>query len=166
MDWSQISVGALGALAGKWLFDFLKSGWDHVLEERKQRAVEQRTIRAEQREQSRGDAERQRLDAEKRSELERIAINEHADRQAELFMLTTKLRGCAELVAASRVISEIHQFFHRHPLYVEGSLPIRMFLERYPINLIDQAAYSPQPDDDASLLAAIKHTSYDVRIWK
>jgi hypothetical protein len=146
MDWPQISVVALGTLAGKWLLDFLKSGWGHFLEERKQRGEEQRTIRREKREQDKIEAERQR---------EATTKLEH-DR-SELIRLVTKLSGCTDFVSAARVVGEIHHFFLRCPLYLNQHN--RAFLVKYPVDLTDRAAYDAREDDDTTTLDELKRES-------
>jgi len=152
MDWPQISVVALGTLAGKWLLDFLKSGWDHFLEGRKQRAAEQRTIRAEQREQDREEAERQRAATEKR---------EHDG--AELTRLRVRLCGCTDLVAGAGVVGDIHHFFFRSSLYLNYE-PNRAFLIKHPADLPERAAWG-LPEDDTTTLAEMKRDSGALRVF-
>jgi hypothetical protein len=146
MDWSQISIGAIGGFVGKALLDFSKSGFDHFLEERKLRAVEQRALLAEQRQHDRKDAEKNSAAAEK---LER-------DR-AELIAFVTKLNGCTDFVSAARVVGEIHHFFSRYPLHLNQQN--RAFLVEYPVDLIERAAYDVREDDDTTALDELKRKS-------
>jgi uncharacterized membrane protein YqiK len=175
MDWPQISIGALGALASKWLLDFLKISWNHVLDERKQRATEQRTIRSEQRERDTKEAERIRIELAGEVERSRLKEERELDQrrtrteamkqdQAALFLLCTKLRGCNDFISAAEVAGEIHLFFKNRPQYVEASLPIRNFLEKYPVNMAQRAMYEALNDDTVALIA-MKNESYDVKIW-
>src|SRR5260370_28715718 len=100
MDWSQISLGAVGGFVGARFFDFLKSLLDHFLDERKQRAAEDRTIRAEQREEERKENERKRVEA--------AQLKKDGD---TLESFKTQVRGATDLVAAAIFVGLIHDFF-------------------------------------------------------
>jgi len=120
IDWSQVSVGAVGGAVGTWLLGLSKTGLEHFLEGRKQRAAEERAIRAEEREETRKETERNRAEAEQ--------AKTHA---GTLLMYKIQLRGCADLHAASAVVGGIHSFFIQHKQYLVISANTD-FLIKYP----------------------------------
>jgi hypothetical protein len=89
-DWSQLfSVGAIGAVAGgvlTWFGGVLRSGFDHLLDQRKRRREEAQTIRAEQREEARKRAERQQIESEAAKKDEAV-----------LLMYKIQLKGATDL---------------------------------------------------------------------
>ncbi|HUY12594.1 MAG TPA: hypothetical protein VMX16_03045 [Terriglobia bacterium] len=131
MDWSQLSLGAIAGSAGTWLLGVLKTLFEHLLEQRRQRAAEESVIRAEQREEERKATER------KQTEADRVKEDE-----ATLLMYKTQLRGCTELFTAARVVGGIHSYFIQRPQYL-GHSANAGFLEKYPGNLHDQVCVTP-----------------------
>ncbi len=129
MDWSQFSIGAIAGTAGTWFLGGLKVGWEHWLEERKHRAADVRVIRAEEREEARKDAERQRARTE----------NLEKD-EATLLMYKTQVKGCTEETDAANIVKGIHSFFIQRPEYLRLQNNA-VFLEKYPGNLPDFVAY-------------------------
>jgi hypothetical protein len=138
MDWSQVSVGAIVGSVGTWFLGLLKTGFEHLLEQRKQRAVEQRAIRAEQREEARKETER------KRAEADRVTQDE-----ATLLMYKTQLKGSTDLPTAANVVRDIHSFFIKRPHYLNPAS--RAFLEKYPDNFHDQVCYASERFGPAAL---------------
>ncbi len=115
-DWSQLlSAGAIGATAA-WLGGIAKTSFEHILDGRKKRAEERRTIRAEEREFSRREAERKRLEIED--------LEKH---DAVLLMYKTQLNGTADLPSAGVIVGGIHNFFVQRPQFL--NVVNRAFLE-------------------------------------
>jgi hypothetical protein len=141
-DWSQLfSVGAIGAVAGgvlTWFGGVLRSGFDHLLDQRKRRREEAQTIRAEQREEARKRAERQQIESEAAKKDEAV-----------LLMYKIQLKGATDLPTAGGVISGIHGFFIQRPQYLNAAN--RAFLEKYPGDFRDQVCYAPQRFPEATL---------------
>jgi hypothetical protein len=152
LDWSQISVGAVLGGIGGWFSSVFKSGLDHWFSERREKASEERVIRAEQRQLERVAQERQ--DAAK-------GITQNSE--AELLMIVTRLNGCTDFVAGAEAIGDIHHFFKRKPEYLLYQ-PNRTFLEKYPINLRDRACFAPRDNDDTVGLSMLKGAAGTLRI--
>jgi hypothetical protein len=138
MDWSQVSVGAIAGGVGYWLLGVLKTWFEHLLEQRKQQAAEERMIRAEQREEARKETER------KQAEADRVKQD-----QATLLMYKTQLKGSTDLPTAASVVRDIHSFFIKRPHYLNPTN--RAFLEKYPDNFHDRVCFAPGQFDPAAL---------------
>jgi hypothetical protein len=130
MDWSQISVGALLGAAGQSVLAASKTAFEHWLETRRQREAEARTIRAEM-----------RAEASKEEERRRAASEQLAKDEAILQMYKTQLKGTSDLVSAGALVGGIHSFFIQRPHYLSITVN-RSFLERYPQDFREQAAFA------------------------
>ena len=123
MDWSQVLMGAIGGGLGKTALDFLIEG-------RKQQAGEQRTIRAEEREEARKQAEQQRAEAEQ--------LEAH---KGTLLLYKTQLKGCADIHSAASVVGGIHSFFIQHKQYLAITSNTD-FLLKYPGDFREQVIFN------------------------
>ena len=152
MDWSQISFGAVAGAIVAWIGGLFKTWLDYSLEQRKQRAAEDRTIRAEQRDEDRKEKARKESEAAKVKEDEAV-----------LLMYKTQLRGSTELIIAAAVVNCIHDFFSQRPQYtrVAGN---RGFLEKYPREFRDEVCYDTAKFTDESL-NEIKRDVEDLRVF-
>jgi hypothetical protein len=143
-DWSQLlSGGAIGAIA-VWVGGIVKTGFDHILDQRKKDAEETRKIRAEEREEARKKADRERADAERFKKDE-----------TDLLMYKTQLKGTTDLVAAATIVGNIHGFFVQRSQYLNDAN--RAFLEKYPVDFFDQVCFAPDRFPEASTLDELKH---------
>jgi hypothetical protein len=144
-DWSQLlSGGAIGAVA-VWLGGLLKTGFDHILEQRKRRAEEERAIRAEQREEARKQAERKQAEAER--------VQKDA---ADLLMYKTQMKGTTNLSTAGSIVSGIHSFFKERSQYLNAAN--RAFLQRYPGDFREQVCFAPERFPEPTTLAELKRS--------
>jgi hypothetical protein len=139
LDWSQVSIGAVGGGVLTWVGAFVTKLFEHYLEGKKQEAVLLREIRAEER-------------AEHAREKERgLAKAEALGRtNNELLLLKTRLRGATELVYAGDVVKDIHGFFAKNPQYL-SIRDNKSFLERYPESFKDDVHYAVQKFQPNSL---------------
>ncbi len=129
-NWQQLlTAGAIGA-AATWLGALVKTGFEHLLEQRKERAQKERVIRAEKREEERKQTERKQAQTEQWKKDEDVLI-----------MYKTQLRGATELDTASNVLSGIHDFFIQRPQYLTAAN--RTFLEKYPGDFGTQISFAP-----------------------
>jgi chlorite dismutase len=151
VNWSQLSIGAILGGVGTLALQAARTLLDHILDERKQNAAEQRVIRTEQREEARKESERKRADAAK--------LKQDAD---TVEMFKTQVKGATDLAVAANFVGIIHQFFVNNPQYV--SIPEnRRFLEKYAQNFHDLICYDTARVTSASL-AVLQNDVHTLKI--
>ena len=128
-----VVIGGLIAMGG----GLLKACMDFLLEQRKQKAAEERAIRAEQREEERKESERKRANNDRRDKDEAV-----------LLMLKTQLRGSTDIMTAAGVVMGIHEFFIQRPHYLDSPRN-QSFLEKYPQAFRDKMAFDTTIGDAA-----------------
>jgi predicted nucleotide-binding protein len=60
---------------------------------------------------------------------------------AQLLLLRTRLRGFTDLLNAAAVVTEIHNFFAKHPKHLNAASIV--FLEKYPENFSNKVRFAP-----------------------
>lgn len=120
MTVQSFGLGIAGGIVGGQIAPFLRMWFDHVLDQQKQRAAEERAIRAEQREEARKEKERQEVEAARLKQDE-----------GHLLALKTKMTGTKDPFVAAATLNLIHQFFDQRPHYI-GTAQNRRFLEDNP----------------------------------
>jgi hypothetical protein len=123
MNWSPGAwalLGVAGAEVGRRILDLAKGAGEHWLDRRKEKATEDRAIRAEQREQARLEAERTR------------AKDEQLQRDDDtLTSLKVEMRAVFDWGTAANAVEGIHDFFDERKQY-NKLFGNEAFLVKYP----------------------------------
>jgi hypothetical protein len=151
LEWSQISVGAILGAVGQWALGLTKAGFEHFLEGRRQKAADERVIRAEEREQAR-----------KKAEKDEVVLAQIAKDESLLLLHRTRMCGAADLGHVIATVESIHEFFRLRPQYI-GVANNRAFLEKYPQNFSERF-FDPQSNFNDSDLASVKKDADSLRV--
>jgi hypothetical protein len=151
LDWSQISVGAILGAVGQWVLGLSKTGFEHFLESRRQKAADDRVIRAEEREQGR-----------KKAEKDEATAAQVAKDESQLLLHQTRMCGAADLGSVIATLESIHEFFRLRPQYI-GVANNRAFLEKYPRDFKDRF-FGTQNDFSDRDLTKVKKDADSLRV--
>jgi hypothetical protein len=158
MDWSQLSIGAIGAV-GAWVLTAIRGWIDAWIQEWSKDKDEERKIRAERRTEQREKEQRQEDAAA------RVAHNENTLRSIQIH-----IAGATCIINAAQELQRLHQFFDEHPRYTRVRVN-REFLEKWPKTLYAELAAQNQPEeknmtvhDKAVMLSRLKNDTLALKL--